>query len=166
VLVVGLQLSSACFDVADTSYGNPNGLLRANIPGEAGSISTTCDTTALKFDSGTCPSFKSDIFPYMQGPWACVSGGCHGGQSTPRMDPENPTITLAALRAANVAGRSYVPPASAVGGGGTSDLASSTSMLCNVQGACGRKMPEGVGKPLTSDEQCIITAWLNCGAPP
>lgn len=166
VLVVGLQLSSACYDVADTSYGNANGLSRANLPGEAGAASASCDTSTLKFDSGACPTFKNDVFPYFQGTWSCVSGGCHGGPTAPRMDPENAATTLASLRATTVAGRPYIPAASAAGGSGTSDLASSTSMLCNIQGSCGvSKMPKPPGIDLTSSEQCLITAWLNCGSP-
>ena len=162
-LAAGLAAFSACYDVSEPSYGNANGLSVSNLPGEAGSAAATCDSTSLKFDSGSCPSFKNDIFPYMQGPWACVSGGCHGGNTAPKMDPENAGPTLAALRVATVAGRNYIPSAAAASAGG--DLSSTTSMLCNVQGSCGSKMPKAPGVDLTSTEQCIVQAWINCGSP-
>jgi len=162
-LAVGLQLFSACYDVSDTSYGNANGLSRSNLPGEAGSAAATCDTSTLKFEAGACPSFASDIFPYMQGVWSCVSGGCHGGQQAPKMDPENAGATLAVLRVTMVAGRNYIPSAAAAAAGG--DLTSTTSMLCNVQGSCGHGMPISPGVPLTASEQCILQAWINCGSP-
>ena len=163
-IAVGLQLFSACYDVADQSYGNANGLSRSNLPGEAGAAAATCDTSTLHFDGGACPSFAHDVYPYMQGPWACVSGGCHGGSQVPKMDPESASATLASLQGTTVAGKIYIPSAT-TGAASGADLASSTSMLCNLQNICGNGMPLTPGAPLSASEQCLIQAWINCGAP-
>lgn len=164
LLAVGLMLSSACFDVADTNYGNANGLARSNIPGEAGVIGAACTSFTVSIDGGgSCPSFANDIFPYFNGAWACTSAGCHGGPQAPQMNPASASETIAGMASYSIAGKPYLP--TGTGGGDAGDPVTSSSFMCNVQGTCGSKMPKAPGIDLTGEEICLVQAWLRCGAP-
>jgi hypothetical protein len=155
----GLQLAAGCNEPLATTYGNPNGLDRKNLPGEGGAEPLVCADGA--FDGG-CPSFATDIFPYMKGDgkWQCASAGCHGGASSPQINGADPAGCLTSLKAITVAGKPYVPAA-----GGNTDPTQS-SILCNMQGACGSRMPKAPGSDPTPTELCAIEAWVKCGTPP
>jgi hypothetical protein len=166
LLAAGVHLglgSSACNEPIATSYGNPNGLDRKNLPGEGGVEALTCggDAAPTGFDGG-CPSFQTDIYPYFKpdGKWRCSDATCHGGASAPPIDGANANDCLASLRGITVGGKVYVP-----GDAGSSDP-NASSLLCNLQGGCGSRMPKAPGVDPTSAELCIVEAWLKCGAPP
>ncbi len=156
---------TGCNEPVATSYGNPNGLDRKNIPGEGGAEPLLCgaggggDGGAPTGDGG-CPSFATDIAPYFvaNGKWRCADGTCHGGASAPPIDCKDPTTCLSSLKAITVAGKPYIKE-------GSTDPNEST-VMCNLQGACGSRMPKAPGADPTSDELCLLSAWLSCGAPP
>lgn len=167
VLGAGVQLVSGalgCNEPVDASFGNPNGLDRKNLPGEGGTEPLVCgdgdgDGGAGGLDGG-CPSFATDIFPYFQanGKWRCADGTCHGGTSAPPVAGDDPTSCLSSLKAISIGGKAYLAE-------GTTDPNEST-LLCNLQGTCGSKMPKPPGADPTTAELCIVEAWLKCGAPP
>jgi hypothetical protein len=167
-IAAALRLSSlastGCNEPPATNYGNPNTLDRKNLPGEGGVEPLVCSADAAAGFDGGCPSFAQDIFPYFKadGKWRCADAQCHGGKSLPEISDESPEACLASLRAATVGGQSYL--ASGEGGAPSTDPNAST-LLCNLQGACGRKMPEPPGADPTNGELCMIEAWLKCGAP-
>jgi hypothetical protein len=154
---------SSCAAPPETSYGNPNTLDRKNLPGEGGVEPLVCagDAAPGLFDGGNCPSFAADIYPYFtaNGAWKCSAGTCHGGASAPDIPAATPTECLAALKGIAVQNRAYVPS-----DGGTDPNAS--SLLCNLQGTCGSRMPKPPGTDPTQAELCKVEAWLKCGAPP
>ncbi len=160
VVVAGLggayAVLAGCGDVAATSYGNPNTLDRRNLPGEGGVEALVCSPDAGRYDGGTCPSFAGDIYPYFaaQGAWRCAAAECHGGASAPPVSGQSPAACLTSLKAISVGGQPYIAD------GGASTL------LCNLQGTCGSRMPKPPGTDPTNDELCKVQAWLNCGAPP
>lgn len=161
VLAAAIHLStSACDDVGVTTFGNPNTLDRKNLPGEGGAEPLSCAGEAGvggMFDGG-CPSFATDIFPYFRadGKWKCADTKCHAGATAPPIDGTDPAKCLANLRDISVGGRGYI-----VAGDGGSNA---STLLCNLQGSCGSKMPKPPGVDPTATELCMLEAWLNCGA--
>lgn len=168
--LLGLRAVVACSEITPTTFGNPNTLDRKNLPGEGGVEVLVCkplDASASAggggFDGG-CPSFATDIYPYFAaaGTWRCADKACHGGASAPPVDGTNAAACLASLKKITLANVPYV-----VSDGGKDPKAS--SLLCNLQGSCGSKMPKPVpGSPLaepTEPELCMVEAWLKCGAP-
>ena len=167
MLAGGLQLAGAtgCNEPIATSYGNPNTLDRKNLPGEGGAEPLICgagggDGGAVQGFDGGCPSFATDIFPYFQanGKWRCADGTCHGGASAPPVAGDTPTNCLSSLKAISIGGKPYLAE-------GSTDPNDST-LLCNLQGACGSRMPKAPGADPTTEELCMVEAWLKCGAPP
>jgi hypothetical protein len=155
---------AACNEPIATNYGNPNALDRKNLPGEGGAEPLICGggeggAAGAGFDGG-CPSFATDIFPYItaNGKWRCADGTCHGGASAPPIDGKDPTSCLSSLKAIAIGGKSYLAE-------GSKDPNAST-LLCNLQGACGSRMPKAPGADPTTTDLCMVEAWLKCGAPP
>lgn len=146
-----------CGDVPATNYGNPNTLDRRNLPGEGGVQELVCSPDGGRFDGGACPSFAADIFPYFEakGPWQCSTAACHGGASAPPVAGNTAAACLASLKAITVGGQPYI-----------ADGGAASSLMCNLQGTCGSKMPKPPGKDPTEADLCKIQQWLNCGAPP
>jgi hypothetical protein len=164
------QVASCNAAPADTVYGNPNTLDRKNLPGEAGAEPLSCGGGGdgggggKKYDGGACPSFENDIFPYFKattGKWRCTDVTCHGGTQAPKIDGTSAATCFASLQQVTVAGKAYIPSADS---GPTNDPAA-TTILCNLQGACGTRMPEAPGQDPTADDLCMLQAWLSCGAP-
>lgn len=145
------------------TYGNPNSLQRANF--EGGSEAPVCgggEGGAPKTFDGGAPSFAADIYPLINTQYRCGDkNGCHGGGQAPPIDVTDATKCLASLKAISVAGQPYI------GGGGDGGPG---SILCNLQGSCGSKMPKTTpqvpAKDPTNDELCTIQAWLAAGAKP
>jgi hypothetical protein len=165
-LALGLTSARAlvsCSEITPTTYGNPNTLDRKNLPGEGGVEALACSVDdggeGGTFDGG-CPSFATDIFPYLKptGTWQCSNKACHGGTSAPPIDGTGAAACLASLQKITVKNQVYV-----AGDASTDDNAQ--SFLCNLQGSCGSPMPKAPGKTPTPAELCMIQAWLKCGAP-
>ena len=159
-------LAAGCNQPEETPYGNPNTLDRKNLPGgEAGVTVLSCgggrDAGGASFDGG-CPSFATDIYPYFldRGKWKCSAAVCHGGSQAPLIAANTPAAALDGLRKSTVGGKPYIP----TGDGG--DARTATTLLCNLQGACGSKMPKAPGIDLTPEELCIVDTWVGCGSPP
>jgi hypothetical protein len=155
--------AASCTVPPETQFGNPNILARSALPGEGGVEAVVCGDagSGQSFDGG-CPSFETDIYPLFAptGPWHCGDANCHGGTTKPDIDTSTAEKTLASLQAATVAAvpdKPYV-----VSDGGKDPNAS--AIMCNLQGACGTKMPEPPGKDPTDDQLCLVQAWLACGA--
>lgn len=158
---VYILVLAACQGKVDpTSYGNPNTLDRKAIPGEGGTEIIACTDAGGKFDGG-CPSFATDIFPYVRGDggWRCADKACHGGTQTPLIADDSPAACLESLKKATVGGKPYVATAGGDGG-------NESTFACNLQGTCGSKMPDPPGQDPKSDEICMVQAWIQCGAPP
>jgi hypothetical protein len=155
---------ASCNEPLATVYGNPNTLDRKNLPGEGGAEPLVCggDAGTKKFDGGDCPSFAADVFPYFTaaGKWKCADAPCHGGASAPTIDDKSAAGCFASLQKITVGGKAYVPS----DGGAPSDP-NATTLLCNLQGGCGSKMPKAPAPNPTTAELCVIEAWLRCGAP-
>lgn len=156
--------SISCSEPELSPFGNPNTLDRKNIPGEGGVEALVCSGgeggAGGGFDGG-CPSFATDIFPYFTagGTWRCADKACHGGTSDPPIAETNAAACLTSLKAIQVTKIPYV-----LSDGGTDPNAQ--SLLCNLQGSCGSKMPKPPGADPTVADLCKIEAWLKCGAPP
>jgi hypothetical protein len=156
------------------TYGNPNGLLRSNLPGDGGGVSPLlCNGEGGGGGSPTLPdggcaiSFTNDLLPNFVaqngqtgvGEWDCSSANCHGA----KMQAPDVTCSLDAgagpcvdsLGKITVGG---IPYLSAPEGG-------VPGIVCNLQGTCGNGMPLSPGKPPTDDELCKLQAWIACGAP-
>lgn len=151
----------ACNEVPETSFGNPNTLDRKNLPGEGGAEPLVCtggEGGAATFDGG-CPSFTTNIYPLFSaaGKFKCADATCHGGKSKPDINGGSPGACLASLKAIEVGARPYIPEAGAD--------PNTATLVCNLQGGCGRRMPEPPGQDPTTEELCMIDAWLRCGAP-
>ncbi|MCA9584646.1 MAG: hypothetical protein KC657_04745 [Myxococcales bacterium] len=146
----------SCSAPAETNFGNPNGLDRKNIPGEGGVEALVCGSGDGGLGDGGCPSWSATIYPYFvaNGAWKCADPACHGGKSDPPIDPTSAASCYASLKAINVA---KIPYLGADGG--------QASLECNLQGTCGSKMPKPPGKDPTTDELCLVQAWIACGAP-
>lgn len=152
--------SAGCNEPIESNYGNPSILARSNLPGDGGAEPLLCTgdaSVAGNFDGG-CPTFATDIFPYIraEGKWKCSDQGCHGGSNLPSIDAKDPATCLATLKAITVGGKGYVVS-------GATGAVEST-ILCNLQGACGSSMPKPPGIAPTQSELCMLTAWLQCGA--
>lgn len=147
----------SCSAPAEIPFGNPNGLDRKNIPGEGGVEALVCGAGEGGVRDGGCPSFSQTLYPYFvaNGSWKCADPTCHGGRSDPKMDASTPGACYESLKAMTVQGLPYLTPAD----GGQS------SLICNLQGTCGSKMPKPPGKDPTQDELCLVQAWIACGAP-
>lgn len=159
--------STACNEPVNVSYGNPNVLDRKSLPGEGGAEPLNCaggggggEGGTSSFDGG-CPDFATDIFPYFapNGKWKCSSAECHGRASAPIIPGDNAANCLAALKTISVVGQGYISG----GEGGAPDPDKST-LICNLQGSCGSKMPKAPNPDPTNDELCMIQAWIACGA--
>lgn len=169
-VLAGLMLCSlgahvvSCNEPVPTNYGNPNTLDRRSLPGEGGAEPLVCsgEAGAAKYDGGDCPSFANDIFPLMtpNGKWKCSDTTCHGQASLPLINGATAADCYAALQKITVAGKPYI------GGdaGSAADLANNTTILCNLQGGCGSRMPKPPAQDPTTAELCMIDAWLKCGA--
>ncbi len=158
-----VALASSCSEPPATAFGNPNTLDRGNLPGEGGVEALSCSGDGGKeggstFDGG-CPSFATDIYPYFAaaGTWRCADKACHGGTQEPAIADGTPAACLASLKKITVAKLPYLA-------NGSKDP-SASSLLCNLQGACGSRMPKPPGKDPTDIELCKVQAWLACGAP-
>ena len=160
----GVRALVACSEITPTTFGNPNTLDRQNLPGEGGVEQLICAADASAdgggFDGG-CPSFATDIYPYFTaaGTWRCSDKACHGGATAPPIDGANPGACLASLRKIAVKNVPYV-----LSDGGKDP--NSSSILCNLQGSCGSKMPKPPGVDPSNADLCKVQAWLKCGAPP
>lgn len=163
-VAAGVQLvlwaAAGCNEPIPTSFGNPNTLDRKNLPGEGGVEQLACGGDGGAAFDGGCPNFERDLFPYFKadGKWQCSSAACHGQASAPAIDGTNAAACLASLKAINVTGKPYIS-----GDGGTDPTAS--SLLCNLQGSCGSRMPKPPAADPTGEELCMVEAWLKCGAP-
>jgi hypothetical protein len=159
-----LAVMIACSDPEPTSFGNPNTLDRKNLPGEGGVEQLVCGADAAAegggFDGG-CPSFATDIFPYFApaGIWRCSDNACHGGPAAPPIVGANADGCLDSLKKITVKNIPYV-----LSDGGKDP--NGHSLLCNLQGTCGSKMPKPPGIDPTNADLCKVEAWLKCGAPP
>jgi hypothetical protein len=160
----GLGVLAACSEITPTTFGNPNTLDRKNLPGEGGVealVCTSVDGSAEGggFDGG-CPSFATDIYPYFAaaGAWRCSDKACHGGTTAPTIDGADAPACLASLKKIAVKNVPYV-----LSDGGKDPNAS--SLLCNLQGTCGSKMPKPPGTDPTNADLCMVEAWLKCGSP-
>lgn len=160
-----MALGASCTEPPATAYGNPNTLDRENLPGEGGVEALSCtgaggEGGTVTLDGG-CPSWATDIYPYFQaaGKWRCADNACHGGATAPPISDTNAAASLASLKAITVAKLPYVSS-----DGGKDPNAG--SLLCNLQGACGSKMPKPPGADPTQAELCMIEAWIKCGSPP
>jgi hypothetical protein len=155
--------SAGCNEPVETSFGNPNSLDRKNLPGEGGAEPLVCSGDAAPaVDGGGCPSFATDIFPYLvaTGQWKCTDSKCHNGAQAPEIASDTPANMLASLKKITVGLKPYI----ASGEAGKDPTAS--AMLCNLQGGCGSRMPQPPGIDPTTTELCVVQAWLACGAPP
>jgi hypothetical protein len=161
----GLVAAAACSLPPETTFGNPNTLARANLPGEGGTEALVCGADAGTFDGG-CPSFATDVYPYFapNGAWHCSDKGCHGGTTAPAIDDTSATTCLASLKKITVTGIPYI--AATDGGARDGGGGATAGILCNLQGNCGSKMPKPPGKDPTEADLCLLQAWLACGAPP
>jgi hypothetical protein len=169
VVVAGMALVAACTDPPGTEYGNPSGLRHENLPGEAGAQALTCGGdggdeggTGTTGTPGACVvSWSKDIYPNIKadGAWACASTKCHGGSQAPKIDATTPQTAYDSLKSYMMGGNPfpYVNP-------GSADPSQST-ILCNLQGTCGNRMPIAPGTPLTPEELCKVDAWVRCSAP-
>lgn len=165
VLCIGSPLlpgATGCHEPAPTSYGNPSGLDRKNLPGEdadGGAVELTCPRGSSSDDAG-CPSFATDIFPNLtaSGKWRCSDSACHGGANAPPIDGKDPTTCLSTLKSITVAGKPYLSE-------GSSDP-NASAIMCTLQGSCGSRMPKPPGADVTTEDLCLLEAWLRCGAPP
>lgn len=161
--LLGVRAIVACSEITPTTFGNPNALDRAKVPGEGGVEPLLCTGDAgfdgTKFDGG-CPSFATDIYPYFAaaGTWRCSDKTCHGGTSLPPVDGTAAATCLASLKKITVKGTPYL-----LSDGGKDPNAS--SLLCNLQGSCGSPMPKAPGATPSAVELCKVEAWLKCGAP-
>lgn len=159
VAVASLHLTSTagCIEEDTTQFGNPNTLSRANLPGEAG-VTPVITGCAAHFDGG-CPSFDTDIYPYLTaaGAWKCADATCHGSVSKPEIKGDSPDTLFASLAVIQLDGKPYLP--------GNGVEPANARMLCSLQGICGDKMPKPPGIDPTPEELCIIDAWLKCGTP-
>lgn len=160
-----VALAVSCAEPPATAYGNPNTLSRDNIPGEGGVEALVCGggdggADGGSFDGG-CPSFATDIFPYFTagGTWRCADKACHNGATPPPIVDTSAAACLDSLKKITVA---KVPYLQADGGKDPN----ASSLLCNLQGTCGSRMPKPPGADPTNDDLCKIEAWLKCGAPP
>jgi hypothetical protein len=169
---------AACTAPPAQTYGNPNGLLRSNLPGDGGGIAPlVCGGEggsggSPTLDDGGCAiSFTTDLLPLFSaqngqpnvGEWDCSSANCHGAKmqapdvtcsTDPKTGGAGPCVD--SLSKITVAG---IPYLSAPEGG-------VPGIVCNLQGSCGNAMPLSPGKPPTDDELCKLQAWIACGAPP
>jgi hypothetical protein len=163
VALLGVRVIVACSEITPTTFGNPNTLNRSTIPGEGGVEELVCGADggadASAYDGG-CPSFAVDIYPAMaaNGAWHCSDKACHGGASAPAIDGTNAGACLASLKKITVTANPYLSS-----DGGKNPNAS--SIMCNLQGACGSKMPKPPGVDLSTADLCKVQAWLKCGAP-
>ncbi len=159
--LAGVRGVVACSEIQPTTFGNPNTLDRKNLPGEGGIEQLVCgaDSGADSFDGG-CPSFATDIYPLMAaaGTWRCADKTCHGGASAPTIDGANAANCLASLQKIKVGNTPYV-----LSDGGKDPNVQ--SLLCNLQGTCGSKMPKPPGLDPSNGDLCKVEAWLKCGAP-
>ena len=157
----------ACSEGPATNYGNPNSLDRRTIPGEGGVEELVCSadagSDAGRADGGCAVSFARDIYPAFleEGAWKCSAKDCHGGKSAPDLAGKNAAEVLQKMRGVIVANRPYLPAGS---DGGAIDP-NKFSLLCNLHGDCGSKMPRPPGKDLETADLCRVNAWLACGAP-
>ncbi len=163
-IVSGTALAISCADPPSQQYGNPNGLLRKNLPGDGGGVSPlSCAGDGgpqLLADGGCAVSFTRDLLPYFQsnGTWHCADAVCHGGGKQPPPLTCSPDAgagpCIASLGNITVGG---IPYLSTDGG--------QAGIICNLQGSCGNKMPLAPGKDPTEDDLCKVTTWMACGAP-
>lgn len=166
VAFAGFRALVACTEITPTTFGNPNTLDRKNLPGEGGIEQLVCAGGEAGagdgggFDGG-CPSFATDIYPYFTaaGTWRCSDKACHGGTTAPAIDGTDPAKCLASLQKISVTSLPYL-----LSDGGKDENAS--AMLCNLQGACGSKMPKPPGLDPSQADLCKVEAWLKCGSPP
>lgn len=158
VALVAVHPATGCIDATDVEFGNPNGLDRKNLPGDAAVVvEPTCGAGVP-----ACPSFEADIYPNVRagGKWRCADATCHGGFASPTLSCEDAVSCLASLGAISLLGKPYVVPD---GGAGADPRAA--QMLCSLQGACGSKMPKPPGLDPSNEDLCVVDAWLKCGAP-
>lgn len=163
-IVAGTAVAVSCADPPSQEYGNPNGLLRKNLPGDGGGVSPlSCagdGGAQLLADGGCAVSFSQNLLPLFQanGTWHCADAVCHGGKAQP------PPITCADGGAA-----ACIASLSAITVGGLSYLntdGGQAGIICNLQGSCGNKMPLAPGKDPSDDDLCKLQTWMACGAPP
>lgn len=120
----------------------------------------TCDAAAAT-DCGV--KFSTHIHGGTLKKLGCTLSSCHGPlANAPTIDDQVPAKARGALLGYVVAGergkpnaRAYVDPCSVD--------PQSSSMMCNLQGACGEAMPPGGSAP--REELDKLAEWLACGAP-
>jgi len=93
------------------------------------------------------------------GTWRCSDKACHGGTTLPAVDGTAAAACLASLKKITVKNTPYVLS----DGGKDPNL---SSLLCNLQGTCGSKMPKPPGADPSPADLCKVEAWLKCGSPP
>jgi hypothetical protein len=105
-------------------------------------------------------SWRADIYAKMTTTWGCTASACHGPDAAaPLVDGVDASAALSSLQAWQL---STHPGAPYVGKSG--DFTKST-IDCNLGGFCTPTMPVLPAQQLTTDERCMLRAWLACGAP-
>lgn len=169
-----LTLAVSCA-VEETNYGPPDGLTNKKLPSpqfpvaneqQSGGTDGICDGGAPAQDPNCTVSFKTDIYEKFfvaTGTWQCAGSDCHeegaAGSSvnSPPIHATDPTKAYNSLVNYQIGGKRYIDPCS------TDPNAS--SIICNLQGACGTTMPYPPVPIATSDQLPPLQTWLQCGAP-
>lgn len=159
LLALAGHAATACDEPPRTEYGDPGALDRKKM-GPGGVPALACGQEVAAGFPGGCPSFAAHLHPNVTGKWRCIDSDCHGGKSSPLLDGPAPESLLASLKRVRVDDVPYLPQDPSM----TDPKA--TKIMCNLQGLCGRRMPEPPGADLTVEELCVVEAWVKCGAPP
>ena len=173
VVVIGAAAGALAFACAlpDTHYGAPSDLAASKLPGsdtlacDAGELSAGEAGAADGGDAGeagtSCAvSWRADLYPKMTNAWGCTTSACHGADAAaPFIDGTNATTALHDLEAWQLSTHPGVPYV------GTSGDFTKSTIDCNLGGFCTPTMPVLPARQLTSDERCMLRAWLTCGAP-
>lgn len=158
---VGGLATLACND-PEVRFGRPGGLrVRGGLGG--GSAADTCPYPPGTDETGaTCPDWATEVYPLLDGPYACTKDGCHlppGGEfnlNIPTGDPDGAYDALADYKNGD---RPYIGE----------DLQSTAYILCNIWTATDSKigsfMPlPGQGVTYIEDaDLTLIANWVACG---
>ena len=173
VIGAAAALAFACA-LPDTHYGAPSDLGASKLPGtdtlacdagefasDAGDAGDAGDARAASDGGPSCAvSWRADLYPKMTAAWGCTTSACHGADAAaPFIDGTNATTALRDLEAWQLSTHPGVPYI-----GTTGDFSKST-IDCNLGGFCTPTMPVLPARQLSSEERCMLRAWLSCGAP-